>query len=382
MIDTAGSAVSRTPPEIWWIILDEVIDCPKHFATTYDGDDWAHDAHAYSLKQDEVEYKEKEKQRQNIASVCISWRRFATQRKGRSLYLGTNKNQYPSDVEVKKAYRIRIDSIDDSILSSLDQSADWRILRILPSSIKDLSQLYLPHLRRLIIHTTIYTSFDLNPYLDYLGPLINLTWLEFSATNLRPRNSTPTSEDKRTVLLPNLQVFICLTRSGFLFPFESLELPSLRHLSVRYNGMSWTFPPIDDILLRYRTSLKSVSITSRNSIPERSSFPQWEELPVLQELVLDGSFPLHFHPLPRTHPLKRFYVRHQDVNSISTWMDSDNLRQIRLLGGIWDHGALKNLYGVVIIGHAEMKPLVEKAKMRGICLEASLVSSALPSPLQ
>jgi hypothetical protein len=99
MADPAGSAISRTPREIWWMILDEVIGCPKHFATTYDGDDWAHDEYAYADAHGEYnyEYEEKEKEIRSIALVCKSWRYFAAQRKNRSLRLGRDKTECARD---------------------------------------------------------------------------------------------------------------------------------------------------------------------------------------------------------------------------------------------------------------------------------------------
>jgi hypothetical protein len=377
MTDPADSAISRTPIEIWWKILDQIIDCPTYFATVYNGDDWAHDAQFYSLKKDEQEYRGKAKERWIVASVCRSWRHIVTQRKERGLSLGI-ENRYPSYTEVNRAHRVFVGMLDKSTLLSIGQSVDWRILRVgTRSTFKDLYQVSFPHLRRLIVSPSIYTK--LYPTLKLYGSLVNLTWLEYSVTIFY---STETNQNEETILLPNLQVFIYVTRRGFEFPFASLDLPLLQHLSIRHEGVYGTFPPVVDFLLPCRRTLRSASIVSEHTPLRPSSFLHWEELPLLRELVLDGSFPLQFHPLPHNHPLKKLYVRHYDVKDIFAWMDSDNLRQIRLLEARWDHGVLVNSRGAVPIDRSEMEELLEKADMRGICFEAGSVLAAIKNAPQ
>jgi hypothetical protein len=94
MANSVMSAMARTPLEIWWIILEEVIESTKPFSTVYNGDDWIGDSsdHAFGLDaeqwREEDEHWEEEDQRQLLASVCKAWRRFAMQRKSRSICLG------------------------------------------------------------------------------------------------------------------------------------------------------------------------------------------------------------------------------------------------------------------------------------------------------
>jgi hypothetical protein len=374
MTDPAGSAISRTPREIWWMILDEAIDCPKHFATTYDGDEWAHDEYAYAHAHGEhdYEYEETEKDRRNIALVCRSWRYFAAQRKGRSICLGTDKTKWPSDTAIKKAHRVYIDCLDETILSSLRQIVDWRILAVRSQNLKDFGQLTLPHLRRLILTHTVHTVFRPNLFIGLFDSLIDLTWLEFCVESLHEFFPSDKRKNNQPIFLPNLQVFIYSAKGVFSFPFGMFEFPALQHLSVKYGGSIGESSPVTKFLLPYKKSLRSVVIRFDHLRQKASIFCQWEELPELREMVLDGLFRIYFHPLPQDHPLERLYTRHFDEDSISSWIESKNLRRIVLLRSKVDQGALKSQRGIEYISSSVMEQLLEKAETRGICLEAVL----------
>ncbi|CAG8767351.1 3333_t:CDS:1, partial [Acaulospora colombiana] len=62
MDDGGSSVVQQTPEDVWWMILDDVIDEPLVFATTYKGDDWFNDGH---ISKQEL-YDRYEKQRKII----------------------------------------------------------------------------------------------------------------------------------------------------------------------------------------------------------------------------------------------------------------------------------------------------------------------------
>jgi hypothetical protein len=373
MSDLARSAMTRTPIEIWWMILDEAIDSPKYFATTYNGDNWAHDSDVYTFRDDEKEYKEKEEQRLLIGCVCKTWRRFTMQRKYRSLRIGgAETGEHLHDIELKKALRVHIlGEIDESTLSSIHQCADWQVVRIGHLESKEIDRLSLPHLRRLILSSRDYLEFDLNLYLGDPGTLANLTWLEFFAYYYRSWRSIPPTETKSPIILPKLRVFIYMTHRNFHFPFGNLELPSLQHFSVRCQMLGRHFP-LTELLLPYRKHLKSFVVKIKAIRVEIKDlyFMQWNEVPNLQELVLDGPILLRFHPLPRDHPLNRLHARQWNVDEISSWMNSDNLRQIRLLGARWTNGALTGGHGTMTVSRPDMDQLLEKARARGIHLEA------------
>jgi hypothetical protein len=380
MTDRARSAVSRTPLEIWWMILDEVIDCPVHFATVYHGEDWANDSRTYAHAFDETEYKEKRTQRLIIASVCKTWKQFSTQRMGRSLLLENNKKlQDPYRVKLKKARRVFIrGTLHEDSLSLIGQEANWEILKLGPTDVEQINRISLPHLRRLIFASRKLIRFDPGLYLKGLGSLVNLTWLQLSLSFFT-RPPPPMSESANTIFLPKLQVLIYRTYRHFCFPFGTLNLPSLQHLSVKSDQSSTAFPPINNFLLPYCKTLKSVSMTFTRDMGDEARFLQWNELPNLLELVLDGPSLLRFHPLPHDHPLKRFYVRYWDTEEICSWMDSNNLRQIRLLDAKWDHGALNNRNGTQSISSSDVERLLEKAESRGISFEASEVANMPPT---
>ncbi|CAG8715247.1 12515_t:CDS:2, partial [Acaulospora colombiana] len=77
MDDGSSSVVQRTPEEVWWMILDDVIDEPLLYATSYKGGDWFNDGH---MSRQEF-YDRYEKQRKVIGSVCRLWQTFARYKK-------------------------------------------------------------------------------------------------------------------------------------------------------------------------------------------------------------------------------------------------------------------------------------------------------------
>jgi hypothetical protein len=377
MTDQDHTAVSRTPTEIWWMILDEVVDCPKHFALVYNGENWAQDANIYTYHEDENEYSDNRAQRHIIAAVCRTWRYFAIQQKGRSTVV--QGNQRVNQAKLKKAIRVCIiGKLEESTLLGIGKSVDWYILRTEQANAEQIGRLTLPHLRRLILTSRKPMEFDPSLCLKSLGSLLNLTWLQFSA-NFPTGDPFPASESKNIILLPNLQVLIYRTYKSFSFPSGTLKLPSLQHLSVTSDKKVTSFPPINDLLLPYCKTLNSVSINFNYRMLKKAHFLPWNELPNLLELVLDGPSQLRFHPLPHDHPLKRFYVRYWDAKEISSWMDSNNLRQIRLLDASWDHGVVKSQYGTWSISSFDMNRLLEQAGSRGIRLEVGLTASLPPT---
>jgi hypothetical protein len=359
------------------MILDEVIDCPRYFTTIYDGDDWTHDSRAYTYRWDENDYKENDAQIRVITSVCRTWRQFTAQRKGRSLILDGNRIEDPYRAKVKKARRVYITrTLDADTLSLIGEATNWEVIKIRQIDANQLKELSFPHLRRLILASSDTVQLNKTLYLNCLGSLANLTWLQYTAKFPSTRLA-PTSESNDTILLPNLRVLIYRMYRAFYFPSEVLRLPSLQHLSIRSNKRIIIVCNMAEILRPYAQTLNSIAISLNCNKYRRLQFLQWSELPKLQELSLDGQIPLYFDPLPRDHPLKKFYVRHWDVKDISSWMDSDNLRLIRLLDAKWDHRALKSSRNAGSISDSDMDQLLEKAEARGIQLEASLFSTKL-----
>jgi hypothetical protein len=379
MANRARSAVSLIPLEIWWMILDEVIDCPRYFATIYDGDDWANDSRAYTYRWDENDYEGIRVQLQTIASVCRIWEQFSAQRRGRSLILDGDKIEDPYKARVKKSRRVSITgTLNSNTLSLIGETVNWEIVKIQQTDANQLDKLSFPYLRRLILASRDTIQFDKTLQLNFLGSLVNLTWLQYSAKFSSSRFALK-SESNDTILLPNLRVFIYRMYRAFYFPSGVLRLPSLQHLSIRSNKRIIVVRNMAELLRPYAQTLISIAI-SLNCVRRRKfQFLQWNELPKLQELILDGQIPLYFHPLPHDHPLTKFYVLHSGVTDILSWMDSDNLRLIRLLDAKWDHGALKSSRGLWSISKPDMDQLLEKAEARDIQLEASLFSTKLLS---
>ncbi|CAG8716786.1 17078_t:CDS:2, partial [Acaulospora colombiana] len=91
----------------------------------------------------------------------------------------------------------------------------------------------------------------------------------------------------------------------------------------------------------------------------------WSELPNLRELVLDGRIILQFDTLPLDHPLERLCVQQWNAEVISSWINSNNLRQVTILGGLWKKDGFGGGRGTASISNPDMNRLLEKAERRG-----------------
>lgn len=365
MTNSCNSAVARAPCEIWWMIFDEVLDVPFHFSLTYTGDNWARDLH---LANDDQSYKESERQRKTIGSVCKTWRRYSEQRRYRRIS-SSDTNLPPSVL----AHAHRVDAGWGSLhkaLLSLNSETNWEILSVSQNYAEEIAQKYpLVHLRRLQLITGNIELMT-NAFLDTIQSFMHITWLEY-LTSVIDKSSIPPIEHQSPVVLPNLRVLINKSYGRFIFPFEYLELPSLEQLAVICYMQSQDFP-LRNLLLSYRKSLRSVFIkvdpVSRVTYP---TFPQWSEFPRLEELVLDRAFKPHFHPLPRKHPLRKIVTQSWREAEIESWMDSDNLREI---------GLLYNCPGTNLgderdtMTEQEIDRLFEKADTRGVNIEVGDLS--------
>ncbi|CAG8665960.1 12201_t:CDS:2 [Acaulospora colombiana] len=164
MIYSRSSAVSRTPLEVWWMILDEAIDVPIFFSTVYSGDNWIRDSKVCVFKEEGKEYREKEKQRKTISLV--------------SVFMGKKLSPHP---DLKAARRVFIShAIGENVSAWVGERADWQVIRLEDADAKEMARVSLPCLRRLVLSLPTEKVLDLSSYLRDLGWSEQLTWLEFS----------------------------------------------------------------------------------------------------------------------------------------------------------------------------------------------------------
>jgi hypothetical protein len=164
------------------------------------------------------------------------------------------------------------------------------------------------------------------------------------------------------------------------FPFHHLSLPSLQHLSIscHSSGATDTVSILLENIVKYRQTLKSIYFSEKGFFHRIGIFPAWSELPKLEELALEINGEPVFDSLPPLHPLRRIVVQQWSVDVISSWLDSTNMRHIRLLNGSKEFET--DLYGGSLDNEAEMDRLFAKAKMRGISLEVSVNQKKLAAP--
>jgi hypothetical protein len=372
MTNQIDSASQKVPQEIWWNILDNVIDVPVLFSTIYKGDDWAKDAHRFMrLKQDDL-YKASERQRKVIGSVCSSWQIFSRSRRNRTLRLiGVPKDLATfTNTKVSPTKRITITGdFDNSIVPNLSQEMGWNILSISQALATNLAPVPHPHIRRLQLDIDKDQKFDPNLFLDTLSRFNRLTWLDFC---LHPpttaRSNTPVTRE--TLVLPSLQVLFYESSKVFEFPLSHLVLPSLRNLAVHCDLPANRIPVLD-ILLPYSKTLQFVTFSTGRSPKDtvKLQFPQWSDFPKLQDLVFSEQWAVHFVPLPPDHPLKRVIAQHTAFEALHSFLDGVNMQEFSLLRAGWnDKGELvREIDWEHMIDNGAL--FVEKAKERDILFQ-------------
>lgn len=361
MSDGTSSAVQRTPQEIWWMILDEVINVPLFFATTYKGNHWAKDARKPEETHDRT-YQRSEEQRKVIGSVCRSWQDFARSRRGRSIIL--YKDQDWETETVLKAHHAVLRTIPAHYILARGTIVEWEVLNFLaPVWAADFaSKFAYPRLRRLTLSLR-----DHQPLLHEIVRLFpNITWLDCDVYYNGSSASMP-------ITLPWLQVFRGECGENYFFPLSNFILPSLRQLYMFFDV------PIQqvlllDMLLPFRQSLQSVVIRIRKDRGDSPTimFPPWSDFPNLRELQLNPQWSVHFEPLPRHHPLQRLNVQVGSFDVLQSLLDGIDMRQLTLQRARWiATGELIGRIKTMKIETEQAAQLWERAKARGIRFEVT-----------
>ena len=292
----SDSAVARIPIEIWYTILDHVIDAPEYFDATCEGsffDFWQSAKDSEPFLQSEA-YLEK------IKKVCRSWERFALERAHRLVDV-TFPSRHPLEV-VRRAHAAKIKGCN---YSALECHTLWRRVNIAigtGAQAKALTHLVEnssrhPYIRRIYITHELQNT----EYLASLGCFGHITLLSFAS-----RLSTSSSPHlSKQVTLGRVEVLIWETWGDVLKPSTFFHLPSLRHLALigsyldplslaaafkdtlvsLYNGGS----PYGN---RYQASgligFPKLEEFATDGYIDATNFPSCRTLPTLARMYLDG----------------------------------------------------------------------------------------------
>ncbi|KAG8788475.1 hypothetical protein FRC15_004139 [Serendipita sp. 397] len=385
MIVHGNPAISRVPTEIWWHILEYTIYFGDFFACAFEGDDWARVAEDYSRAVTwEWEFEEAKEQIRVLSMVCRSWKEFIQVVASRFRTISDNFTEEPGVEAITLAHRVHVTTKSQIASSFVGKSVDWRVICTRQEHAEDLGRISHPNLRKLQIRYVSHTirTFDGDKFVSSLAPFRNIIWFSYETAALDCEDCTEDDKGQK-ITLPNLRVLQYYGMGGFHFPFYRLDLPSLRHLSIQAKFDPASFPVYQPIVEAYGKTLESLYIKApwggfAVTSPNHPYFPRWENVPRLRELALDSPISLHFHPLPRTHPLRIFAGQIWIVEDLSSWLDSENLRVIRMLHGSRERdGRLVHsgkdtfhLHYIPDISSSEMQQLEEKAALKGIVLQS------------
>ncbi|KAG8813978.1 hypothetical protein FRC17_001349 [Serendipita sp. 399] len=369
------SVTADLPTEIWWVILEFALEATL-FATTYEGDNWALDANSkYVFMRYMNEYFESERERKRMRRVCRSWKEFADARSNRFVDLHTISSPIRDDYTLDKETiaharcgRI-LPRVTSEEIARIADGVKWEVAIVSKNHAKILGQVPHASLRRLDLSIDAPDGFDPNSFLEILGSYRNLTWLTLSLDDAPNKPPLPLIPGKTPFVLPSLQTFVVRSRKAWIFPSFCLTSPNLRHLFLK-SGTAPKDITLRDLISHYCQTLRSIAIVTGASLGRVRDqyFPPWTECPELEELALDPALIVDFHPLPRTHPLRRIYTSQWTHENLKNWLDSDNLKHIALVNaklfpdGIgWMNGALTEA-----IGTQNFELLNERAREKGI----------------
>ncbi|PVF98408.1 hypothetical protein CPB86DRAFT_784854 [Serendipita vermifera] len=381
MTEQREPAIRRMPRELWWTILDEVMDQynPLFFSTTFGGREWLRYSNWRLIGSKDLRHKHTETQRKTIGSVCRSWQAFAHSRRTHYVRFEVDKKGTLSP-GIETALNARRVEVQSGVCRKLTKPPhlapgfNWEIVEI---SLEDLTELHLipfPRLRRLHINASYMTQdLDKNIFLYTLSKFTYITWLECGDFNLFGQLSAM-DEKRHPVVLPNLQVLWYRALGPFKFPLEHLLLPSLQFMSL-YMDFWPEQTSLTDILSRYRQTLRSfisgMTDSSRGPLSPLQ-FPPWDEYPRLEELVIDKQWTAHFHPLPANHPLQRLDAQHGSPDVIPSFLRGGNMKKIVLQRTHWTRmGDLVDKNGELVLDKVDVALLLEQAEDQGIVFKVA-----------
>jgi hypothetical protein len=257
-------------------------------------------------------FKAAERHRVRLRSVCRGWKCFLNRESSRVVY-GRDNN--PKTMEtIRRARRVQYNS---SLYDCLVQSTQWETLcdpAIFEAGHLETLARHIhlhPRLRRLEIQVQRSTQSTLCLQLT-VALLSNITFL-FVRIGLGDRPIFTFREGPIT--LPALQTLIWSTYFNFAdpFPVTILNLPSLRHLSLKNDPACVQVPEIG----KKYPKLVSFHIVAAINKYAPLRFPSLAHFPRLEELLLNKPFDPNTSTLLNPyHPLQRLYLRQSSMNDL------------------------------------------------------------------
>ena len=322
---TEGSALARTPVELWEFILDEVIRPGVALDTNC-----THESFREFRRLGGEGYPESEKQRLVLRRVCKRWKQFAEKRSHRRLDpLSPLELLPPSSI----LHATRVHYTTEQFSKYLRQNTRWKIVRvdITDAEPKLLSHLaenaaFHPHIQRLVLALKFTKTKTFN--ITDLSCFRHLTYLVIRRQD-DPKSvswGNSTTETVTKITLPHLEVldFQC---SGYhtCFPSESVHLPSLRHFSL------WTTDNerLLETITPYAPTLRSLMV--RYSLVNVLPSQLFSILPNVEEFAVKGLISADDYPPSSNHPLKRFIILSRSIAFLEVRELIERLPPIRLI---------------------------------------------------
>jgi len=294
-----GSALARTPIEVWEVILKEVIRPGVALDTSCTLESFRE----FRRRGGGDCYTASEKQRLVLRRVCRRWKKFAEDHAHRRVDSRSPLGLLPPST-VPRATRVHYTT--EPFSKYLTQNTRWKIVRVdvtdeEPDLLHQLAENagFHPHIRRLVLDLKLIKRNTVD--ITDLACFHQLTCLVIR------RDDDPCQVSwggpASPITLPRLEVLdIQFSGTRTHFPSESVHLPSLQHLSLWAGGIV----PLEDTITPYASTLRSLMVrygSGTGFLP-----PQlFSLLPNVEELAFKGMVYADDYP-PATHPLKRFII--------------------------------------------------------------------------
>jgi len=284
-------------------------------------------------KDNQQDFKEAERHRRRLRCVCRGWKRFLDRESSRVV---DGRKSLEIMGNFRRARRVQY---HDSLDNWLAQPTQWETFCGSVTEAAHLETLARhihlhPQLRRLDIKVQS-TQSQLCQQLT-VALLSDIIYLSVRV-GVRDRPFMTFSEGP--VTLPALQTLIWSTYFDYEnpFPFTTLELPSLRHLSLMNDPAC---VQVLEIGARY-PKLVSFHVVAAIDAYAPLRFPSLGYFPRLEELSLNKPFDPNIPTiLPPYHPLQRLYLCQSPVNDLVKLIHRilrDSTKHLRLISvdGTW-----------------------------------------------
>jgi hypothetical protein len=305
---TEGSALARTPVEIWEVILDEAIRPGVSLDTTCTLKSFRE-----FRRRGGEGYTASEKQRLVLRRVCKQWKQFAESRAHRRLDARSPLGLLPPSTALRAT---RVHYTTKPFAKYLAQHTTWQIVRLdltdaEPDLLRRLTDhaAFHPHLRRLVLNLNFNSAKKRKKTEEIVVDLAGLACFRRLTYLVIRRHDDPVpvlwwygDEPASPITLAHLEVLDVQCSGPTTFPSGMVHLPTLQHLSlwVRSSASLLTAvapygPTLRSLMVRFRTSGDSV-------LP-----PLFGLLPKLEELAVAGLVNHTDYP-PTGHPIRRLIL--------------------------------------------------------------------------